>query len=209
MYKFRPEHKVTKLLIISGMFPPPVKAARKDWNKQKWGSKQENFKDHDSRYQQEMGVSTELKWGLRYMDQSSMFHSLWEEECVPGDDATGVTSYFFGYYFPINMNSPLQDSGSFTRLSSNGYFSCFSGKVNDGTIGFWSISSPPVIPLLLWIAFNHDIPLCWHSPFKQKFWKRKVFNFFYDARQVFQQMLVLWRLTSSSLHLLATFRHKK
>lgn len=48
-----------------GMIPPPAKAARKGWDKQQWGSKQGNVKDHDSGCQCEMGVSPELKWGLR------------------------------------------------------------------------------------------------------------------------------------------------
>jgi len=34
MYKLKPEHKVIKISSSQQMFPPPVKAARKDWNKQ-------------------------------------------------------------------------------------------------------------------------------------------------------------------------------
>lgn len=79
------------------MFPLPEKAARKDWDKQQWGSKQEKFKDCDSGFQWDMGVNTELKWGLRYIEQTDFTVS--EEECLPHDDKgrrDDMTSYFHG-----------------------------------------------------------------------------------------------------------------
>lgn len=48
---------------------------------------------------------------------------------------------------------------------SNGYFSCSTGKMNDGTT-FWTISSSTVIALLLQVEFHHNIPSCWHSTVK-------------------------------------------
>lgn len=62
------------------------------------------------------------------------------------------------------------------------------------------------LQLTLLIAFNCNIPLCWHSAFKLTFWKREAFNLFYHVRQhlpwMLRPMLVLWRLIGNSLHLL-------
>lgn len=81
---------------------------------------------------------TEMRFKI-YGLVKDIFHSLWEEDLPHDGKTTGVTIYFEGFYFLINMNSPLQDSGSSMWLLSNGYFSCFSDKVNDGTIMFWTV----------------------------------------------------------------------
>lgn len=47
-----------------GMISPPIKAARKDWDKQQWGSRQENVRDRDSECQWEMWVSAELRFKI-------------------------------------------------------------------------------------------------------------------------------------------------
>lgn len=91
MYKLKPKHKVTKILITSGNVPTPVKAARKDWDKQQWGSKQEKFKDRDSGYQWDMGANTELKWGLRYVDQTNFIVSERKNVCPMMTEAGGMT----------------------------------------------------------------------------------------------------------------------